>query len=133
MRIQLSEQAAVDTLGETILLGVNVRHPYNEETRERDESVIERLRVRIAAKNLDDSIEIDLADKELPNVKNWGKVKIVNLEYNPTAIANTFGSGDNVRSFGQLRENFNAVRIEPATPGDRAADENGEKTKEEKK
>ena len=139
MEIKLNEQAVVETFGETILLGVDVRHPYNEETRERDESVVERLTVRVAGKNLDDSVEVTLEDKTLPNVKNWGKVKFVGLVYSPTARANTFGNGENTRAFGQLNERFLAQRIEPLTPADRIADENGEKVsapnapKEEKK
>lgn len=128
MKIIMNEVCAKENLGEVMLLGTTVRHPYNETTREYDETVIDSISVNLACTGLDNSITAQLEEKELPNVKTWGKVRLVGLVYSPSATANSFedrNTGKN-RSYGTINDRFTAVRIEPLTQADRKADENGQ-------
>lgn len=128
MKIIMNEACAKENLGEVMLLGTTVRHPYNEATRTYDETMIDSISVNLACTGLDNSITVQLEEKELPNVKTWGKVRIAGLVYSPSATANSFedrGTGKS-RSYGTINDRFNAVRIEPLTQTDRKADENGQ-------
>ncbi|EPI01464.1 hypothetical protein D920_00500 [Enterococcus faecalis 13-SD-W-01] len=128
MKIIMNGTCVKENLGEVMLLGVTTRHPYNETTREYNESVIESVTVNLACTNLDNSITVQLEEKEMPNVKNWGKVRVVGLVYSPSATANSFEDRNTgkSRSYGSINDRFTAVRIEPLTPADRQADENGQ-------
>ncbi len=128
MKIMMNEACAKENLGEVMLLGVTARHPYNETTREYDESIIDSITVNLACTNLDNSITVQLEEKEMPNVKNWGKVRVAGLVYSPSATANSFEDRNTgkSRSYGSINDRFTAIRIEPLTPSDRKADENGE-------
>lgn len=128
MKIKMNEACVKENLGEVMLLGVTARHPYNEATREYNESVIESVTVNLACTNLDNSITVQLEEKEMPNVKNWGKVRLAGLVYSPSATANSFEDRNTgrQRSYGSINDRFTAVRIEPLTSADRKADENGE-------
>lgn len=128
----MNEACVKENLGEIMLLGSTVRHPYNETTREYDESIIESVTVNLACVNLDNSITVQLEEKEVPNVRNWGKVRVVGLVYSPSASANSFEDRNTgkSRSYGSINDRFTAVRIEPLTNADRKADENGELTKQ---
>ncbi|EAE0901558.1 hypothetical protein [Enterococcus sp. DIV1420a] len=132
MKIMMNEACVKENLGEIMLLGSTVRHPYNETTREYDESIIESVTVNLACVNLDNSITVQLEEKEVPNVRNWGKVRVVGLVYSPSASANSFEDRNTgkSRSYGSINDRFTAVRIEPLTNADRKADENGELTKQ---
>lgn len=124
----MNEACVKENLGEVMLLGVTARHPYNETTREYDESIIDSITVNLACTNLDNSITVQLEEKEMPNVKNWGKVRVAGLVYSPSATANSFEDRNTgkSRSYGSINDRFTAIRIEPLTPSDRKADENGE-------
>lgn len=128
MKIMMNEACVKENLGEVMLLGVTARHPYNETTREYDESIIDSITVNLACTNLDNSITVQLEEKEMPNVKNWGKVRVAGLVYSPSATANSFEDRNTgkSRSYGSINDRFTAIRIEPLTPSDRKADENGE-------
>lgn len=128
MKIMMNEACVKENLGEVMLLGVTARHPYNEATREYNESIIESVTVNLACTNLDNSITVQLEEKEMPNVKNWGKVRISGLVYSPSATANSFEDRNTgkSRSYGSINDRFTAIRIEALTPIDRKADENGQ-------
>uniref|UniRef100_UPI00359C17D8 hypothetical protein n=2 Tax=Enterococcus faecalis TaxID=1351 RepID=UPI00359C17D8 len=127
MQIIMNEVCVKENLGDVMLLGVNVRHPYNSETRTYDETVIDSVTVNLACSKLENSISVNLEEKEVPNVKNWGKVRVAGLVYAPTASANSYeDQSGKMRSYGSINDRFTAVRIEPMTPADRKADENGQ-------
>lgn len=128
MKIIMNETCVKENLGEVMLLGVTARHPYNETTREYDEAIIDSITVNLACTNLDNSITVQLEEKEMPNVKNWGKVRVAGLVYSPSATANSFEDRNTgkSRSYGSINDRFTAIRIEPLTPSDIKADENGE-------
>lgn len=128
MKIIMNEACVKENLGEVMLLGVTARHPYNETTREYDESIIDSITANLACANLENSITVQLEEKEMPNVKSWGKVRVAGLVYSPSATANSFedrATGKS-RSYGSINDRFTAVRIEPLTPADRKADVNGQ-------
>lgn len=130
----MNEAVTRETFGEAKLLGVQVKHPYDQETRARDESKIESVSVNVACLNLDEAVVVRLNTKVIPNIRKWGNVKFEGLVYSPTATANAFSDDSgNIRSFGQINERFIADNVLPLTPNDRVADENGEKVPIEKK
>lgn len=131
MKIIMNESCVKENLGDVMLLGVSVRHPYNEATREYDENVIDSISVNLACTNLENSITVQLEETEVPNVKTWGNVRVAGLVYSPSATANSFEdrSTGRQRSYGSINDRFNAVRIEPLTPADKKADANGEAVK----
>ncbi|EGO8197355.1 hypothetical protein E5K21_002549 [Enterococcus faecalis] len=128
MKIIMNEACVKENLGEVMLLGVTARHPYNETTREYDESIIDSITANLACTNLDNSITVQLEEKEIPNVKRWGKVRVAGLVYTPSATANSFEDRNTgkSRSYGSINDRFTAIRIEALTPTDRKADENGQ-------
>ncbi|WP_139843836.1 hypothetical protein [Candidatus Enterococcus clewellii] len=128
MEIIMNESCQKENLGEVMLLGMNVRHPYNEATREYNEAVIDSITVNLACTNANDSITVQLEEKEIPNVKVWGRVRIAGLVYSPSASANSFEDRNTgrQRSYGSINDRFKAVRIEPLTAADKKADANGE-------
>lgn len=130
----MNEAVVKETFGEVRLLGLQIRHPYDQETRTRDESQIESILANVACMNLDEAVTVQVNTQVVPNIRKWGHVKFEGLVYNPGATASSFtGDDGNVRSFGRVNERFIADNILPLTPGDRVADENGEKVSIEKK
>ena len=133
MEIKMNEAVVKETFGDAMLLGLVVRHPYDEITRTRVETEIESIQANIACSNLDESIVVNLDTKVIPNIKKWGKVRFEGLVYSPTASANSFtGNDGNARSFGRINDRFLATNIVAMTPADKVADENGEKVPLEK-
>lgn len=138
MEIKLGTEGIRENLGEVMMLGYDIRHPYDNDKGETNEKVIDSITVHLACTNLSNSISVKLSSvkstqgeeirPKIPNVKNWGKVKIAGLIYSPSATANSFqdrSTGQN-RSYGSINDRFTATSIEPLTPADRIADENGE-------
>lgn len=138
MKMKLGNEGIKENLGDVMMLGCEVRHPYDNDKKETNTKLIETVTVNLACTALSNSIAIVFRTTkddngndirpEIPNVKNWGKVKLVGLVYDPSATASSFEDRDTgkSRSYGSLNERFTATRIEPLTPADRKADENGE-------
>ncbi|MBC2369721.1 hypothetical protein HBP99_13825 [Listeria booriae] len=122
MKIQLTEQQKAQVLGEVRFIGAKVNHPF--EDGKRDESIIESVTFNLAAPMYGEAITLRVDTNEAPNIKPYGLVNITDLVYDPYAGVSTFGG----QSRGKLMDRFTASSVLPASPSERLADENGEKT-----
>lgn len=133
MEIILTKEQVKTYLGETRFMGAIVKDKYaqNEATGGFGKVVgMYTIEYTIGAPELGKSIEVKLdSDTQAVNIKPYAVVELVNLAYQPRAIARTFDG--NAR--GAIEDRFKCDSIRVVDPSDVLADENGEKVESKPK
>lgn len=136
MKMLWNEQNIKENFGEVLYIGAEVKREYKAGVEVEDQK-IKSIAVNIGVTMQDKPILVRLVkptkdykfkNSDIPNIKKFGNVKFQTLEYDPKGVGNHMNNDDGGFTWGTLDENFNAMKVLPATPADRLVDEKtGEK------
>lgn len=132
MKMRWNQENVKENFGDVYFIGVKVKRDYDRDLDEQDQR-IKSISVNIGVDMMDEPLTVNVVrptkdyefkNDDIPNIKKWGKVRFEGLEYAPRALGN-HSANDNGSDFvwGTLEENFNALKVLPATPADRKFDE----------
>lgn len=110
MKLLMNKEAISTSLGRVIFLGVEYRHPY-ENDKGYDETKIEGVTLHIGCERLADSIDVVVETLEPLDIPKFSNLEFEGLCYDPYATVSTFNKDGVARSRGVLAERFRCVRV----------------------
>lgn len=132
MKIKMTNEVVKETLGDVLLIGVDIKRVYNANLPE-EEREIKSVTATVGTEKYDKSIEIRMNKDEktglfnIPNAKKFAKLSFDGLVYNPRGIGNKMEFNDQTNVWGSLEEIFYADKVEAIVKTDRVANDNGER------
>lgn len=123
MKIKMDDKMIEQTLGEVRFIGKKISQAYDKDGNKTDE--IDSVTFDIGAplyesgNKTGSTIEVKVKTNEVPNIKPYGRIKLVNFEYDPYATVQSMR--DSYR--GVIVDRFTADAILPLTDDDKLADE----------
>lgn len=113
MKIPVNKELAKQILGRVIYLGSEPRYEYDNVKREYTDKMVSQV-VNLACEKMEHDFSVQVETLAQVNIKKFAEVEMIGLEYDPTALVNTFNSADGPRSIGKLNERFRCTWINEA-------------------
>ncbi|WP_239257329.1 hypothetical protein [Listeria ilorinensis] len=125
MKINLTEEQVKEIFGNLFLINFKVNENY--QTKE-----VESVTFNVAGDNpglRDGSYPIKIETNQRPNIKPFGRIKMIGAVYAPRVQSGAIdgGNGQRASAWGKIVENFEAKDILPASPADQIANADGER------
>ncbi|MDR5566984.1 hypothetical protein [Paenibacillus larvae] len=124
MKVAMDDKMIEQTLGEVRFIGKKISNVYDAKGEKTDE--IDTITFDVGAplytsgSKEGSTIEVKVKTKEPPNIKPYGRIKLVNFVYDPYATVQSMR--DSYR--GVIVDRFTADAILPLTDDDKLANEN---------
>ncbi|MEV2911513.1 hypothetical protein ABNF65_23620 [Paenibacillus larvae] len=124
MKVKMDDKMIEQTLGEVRFIGKKISQVYDKEGNKTDE--IDAITFDIGAplytsgSKEGSTIEVKVKTDEVPKIKPYGRIKLVNFVYDPYATVQSMRDSHR----GVIVDRFTADAILPLTDDDKIVDEN---------